>query len=283
VADTLKAESLNSRAAANSGDRLEHYLQSGIDSVDGWLDGFSARFIASISRIQQQAGYSGSSGEIGIHHGKLFLVLRLATDEPCFAIDVFEQQHLNIDNSGYGNRSIFLANLRRWAGSEAGVEIIAKSSLDVLPSDIVEPCGKVRLLSIDGGHSEDCVLSDFRLAERILHPYGVAIADDYFNPSWPSVSVGVARHCLDPATQLRPFAISPNKLYLTRPEFADAYRDRLHSQHRTHFQKHAEMFGAAVDIYQETGSAVRSIAGTISARHPRLWGIVRHLRSMLRS
>ena len=283
MSDALGAASSQSDPAAARRDRLERYLRDGLDAVEGWLDPFSARFVATISEIQRQAGWRGSSGEIGIHHGKLFLVLRLATDEPCFAIDVFEQQHLNKDDSGYGNRRAFLANLERWAGSDHGVTIIAKSSLDVTAPEIVGPCGRVRLLSIDGGHTEDCVSSDLRLAEKVLHPYGVAIADDYFNPSWPAVSVGVARHCLDPDSWLRPFAISPNKLYLARIEHAALYRDRLRTSHAGHFRKEAEMFGARVDVYGDTGSAVRQMAGSIRSRHPRLWRVLRRCRAMLQS
>ena len=233
-------------------DTVARYLTFGQRKVEGWLDPDSADVIAALGDIQRAAGYHGAVGEIGVHHGKLFILLLLLTawDEVGFAIDIFEQQHLNIDRSGHGDREKFLDNVRRWAGNDRKVRIIACSSLEVRREDIVEQCGDVRLASIDGGHTKECTVNDLRLIESVLTEQGIVIVDDYFNSHWPDVSAGVAEYLLDRKSRLLPFVISPNKLYLTAGTNSAFYRAQL--RQRFNVFKTSRMFGAEVDIYQFT-------------------------------
>jgi len=228
---------------------LDKYLNFGLRSVDGWLDRFSAKLIQTISEIQFQEGVTGSLGEIGVHHGKLFIVLLLSATgtEAVFAIDLFERQDLNLDRSGCGNREKFLENLERWAGTSEKVSLIAQSSLETRPEDILTSCGRVRLASIDGGHTETCTRNDLMLMETVLTDRGVVVIDDFFNPRWPDVSTGVAKYLLSPSATLRPFAISPNKMYLTAYRNSDFYRAAIAKRLAT--DKTSAMFGAEVDIY----------------------------------
>ena len=73
---------------------LERYLTYGLPRVDGWLEPYSAEIIGFLSETQRLSSIQGTVGEIGVHHGKLFLVLLLtmAPGERAFAIDIFEQQ-----------------------------------------------------------------------------------------------------------------------------------------------------------------------------------------------
>lgn len=228
------------------------YLKRGYRRVDGWLFPYSARFIDSLLDLQLEAGVRGSVGEIGVHHGKLFILLALGrrSDEAAFAIDVFGDQHLNADDSGAGDREIFLANTRRWLGEGSSrLDILQRSSLEVRPDDILGCSGPVRLASIDGGHTEDCVVNDLMLIQTVLAPKGVVILDDLFNEFWPEVSSGVARYLLDPAARLRPFAITPNKTYFTAAEDIAFYRRSLRSQNEYFYEKSARLLGSDLDIY----------------------------------
>ena len=111
------------------------------------------------------------------------------------------------------------------------------------------PCGQVRLMSIDGGHTEECVLNDLRLADAALAGAGVAVIDDYFNAEWPGVSTGVAHFLVQGEGKLRPFAISPNKLYCCDLGFADFYRSRIASAAGFNPLKSSSLFGSEVDVY----------------------------------
>ena len=232
-------------------DPLLRYLIFGSRHVEGWLSADNAELIAGLSRIQRAAKCVGATGEIGVHHGKLLLVLLLtaSAEEQVFAIDVFDQQHLNVDNSGKGDRARFLANVSRWAGEAERLHVIAKSSFDVRPEEIVAACGKVRLASIDGGHTDECTLNDLRLIESVLTDRGVVIVDDCFNPEWPGVSGGVARYLLSGSPKLRPFAISTEKVFFTAPENSAFYRAQLSSKTKFRPSKQASLYGCEVDIY----------------------------------
>lgn len=230
---------------------VDRYLIFGLRHVEGWLDPYSADVIRALSDIQRRLGFVGAVGEIGVHHGKLLilLILTAAEHEKAFAIDVFENQELNVDLSGRGDKEKFLSNLARWAGTPRAISTIAKSSFEVRPEEILSACGRVRIASIDGGHTEECALNDLRLIEAVLTEEGIAILDDYFNPHWPGVSTGAAKYLCDPNTALRPFAISPNKIFLTAPPNADFYRTKLRQQKNFNVEKTAKMFGYEVDVY----------------------------------
>ena len=229
--------------------KLEAYLRRQ-RAVEGWLDPYSARFIAAIGELQAREGVAGSVGEIGVHRGRLFILLKLLArpGERACAIDLFENQDLNVDHSGNGDEALLLANLRRHA-DDKDIAIIKRSSVEVDPADILTQTGRARLFSIDGGHTAECARNDLALAERVLVDYGVAILDDFFNQSWPDVSVGTAAYIADPSSQLRPFAITPNKVYLARAHAHRFYREALMASQRGYFEKESVMFGASVAIF----------------------------------
>jgi hypothetical protein len=227
-------------------------------AVPGWLDPYSARFIAALGRIQRRAGMHGGGAEIGVHEGRLFILLKLlaADGETTLAIDIFAEQHLNADASGRGDEERFLANVARHASVDQ-VELLRGSSLDIRASEITRRTGPCRLFSIDGGHTAACALNDLWLADACLQDAGVAILDDYFNPRWPDVSTGAAAYFTE-GGRLRPFAISPNKLYLADPDSHALYHRELMRSEPDFFEAEASMFGAHVLIFgvePETWSA----------------------------
>jgi hypothetical protein len=76
--------------------------------VDAWADYY-------IDELKQN--YSCTL-EIGVHHGKLFLVLEAVTPltHKCYAYDLFEElQHRNIDASGKGSKIIFEKNVASYS------------------------------------------------------------------------------------------------------------------------------------------------------------------------
>jgi len=233
---------------------IERYLGRGMHRVGGWLNPLSARILARISQFQSTIGIHGATGEIGVHHGKLWLVLHLTTDrsEKCFAIDIFDDQSKNVDASGRGDAGIFEANIRRHSWGDDNVVMIKASSLELDAEDLLDRFGQARLVSIDGGHTDECTFHDLGLAQAITVSKAVVVLDDYFNPSWPDVSTGAARYLLDMRSELRPFAITPNKLFLSRTPHTQTYREQLLRDFSAFFEKSSRMYGEPVNIYQYT-------------------------------
>jgi hypothetical protein len=227
---------------------IDTYLKH-LSSVKGWLHPFSARMIAAVSKYQVASGFRGSVAEIGVYHGKLFLVLYLTTDagERALAIDVFAQQHLNIDKAGRGDKEIFLRHVGRWSREHDGLKIIEASSLGVTPQQILEQVGRVRLFSIDGSHTEETTTNDLRLAEAVATEEGVIIVDDCFNELWPEVSWALSKY-LRESPAFVPFVVTRNKILLCRPAYRERYATELAHVFPKNLDKSARMYGFPIAV-----------------------------------
>jgi hypothetical protein len=160
----------------------------------------------------------GDVAEIGVHHGKFFILLAnlRRQHERAFAIDVFDDQHLNPDKSGRGDFSKFMENLRQYA-SEDGLTVLKKDSKALTRADFY--CGKkgrIRLFSIDGSHTAEHTCSDLAIAAQLIGSDGLIILDDFYNPDWPGVQEGFYRHLTSRGCDTAPFAYGNNKLFICK-------------------------------------------------------------------
>ncbi|PHR11431.1 MAG: hypothetical protein COA41_20175 [Sphingopyxis sp.] len=230
---------------------LEAYVKRGHHGVGGWLEGFSPDFIMQLCQIQSENGIKGGIAEIGVHHGRLFILMSLATadDELGLAIDLYDDQHLNTDSSGRGDEAIFRRNMVKNGADLERTIVFKKNSLEIRPDEVVSRIGNPRLFSVDGGHTEECAYSDLRLAEGCLAEKGVIILDDFFNWFWPGVAAGTMKYLLEGGA-FRPFALTNNKMYLCRAEFAGWYTERLRTSFPAHiFDKTVEVAGDPVSMF----------------------------------
>jgi hypothetical protein len=206
-------------------ERVAAYIHRGKFLVDGWLRTEAALTIANLADEQRRLGVAGGTAEIGVHHGKLFILLYLLSRPPekAVAIDLFENQHLNVDSSGKGDLAAFRANLERHADSQRLV-LHQGDSTRLAAFDLMRLAdGPMRLISIDGGHTEEITASDLAVADASLAEGGIAIVDDVFNEMWPGVADGVHRYSRD-RPKLVPFAICANKTFFCRSSDAAVYR-----------------------------------------------------------
>lgn len=205
--------------------RVEKYLRRGRFYVEGWLRTEAALTVIALADRQRALGVNGGTAEIGVHHGKLFILLYLLSRAPerAVAIDLFEDQHLNIDQSGAGD----LARFRRNLGQHADVDRLVLrqgSSLELGGADLVRLAdGPLRLASVDGGHTAEIAAHDLATVEAALAEGGIVIVDDVFNEQWPGVGDGV-RRWFERRPDLVPFAIGANKTYFCRRSHRDVYR-----------------------------------------------------------
>ncbi len=85
------------------------------------------------------------------------------------------------------------AHLRLFLGEAmmADVELLEGFSHDVLPQ-LVAASRRYDLIFIDGGHSHECVTSDWQFAQQLLAKDGTIVFDDY--PNW---GVGTTVQAID--------------------------------------------------------------------------------------
>ena len=209
---------------------LDAYAKNGHQRVEGWLLPMAIEAICGLADLQQEMGIHGPACEIGVHHGRLFLLLHLLTVPPerSVAFDLFEMQDENVDGSGKGSRDALMQNLRAHGCDLSRVEVVTENSLRLTPERIVSLCGgPPRLFSIDGGHTAEATRNDLVLADRTVCDGGLVVLDDYFNSSWPGVSEGTCTFVREDRERLLPVAITSNKfIFAAGQEQAAAYRQR---------------------------------------------------------
>jgi hypothetical protein len=206
--------------------QVERYIHRGKFYVDGWLRTEAALTMVALTESQRRLGIAGGVAEIGVHHGKLFVLLYLLSRAPekAVAIDLFEDQHLNIDQSGNGDLAKFHRNLERHADSSRLV-LHQGNSMELTGADLTRLAdGPLRFFSVDGGHTAPLTEHDLATAEASIAEGGIIVVDDVFNEQWPGVGDGVRRY-FERHRNLVPFAIGVNKTYFCRPSHRDIYHN----------------------------------------------------------
>jgi hypothetical protein len=249
---TRRHVSIRGRYGLHMSRGFSTYRLAGHRFVEGWLHPEVLDVLKVLDTAQRERGIQGSIAEIGVHHGKLFIGLHLLREQAgtSLAIDLFEDQDLNVDQSGRGSLRKFKSNLDRWTDN-AGIVMHSGDSTKLSGADVLSMAGSpIRLFSVDGGHTEETVHKDMLTAEESIASGGIVIADDVFNSQWPGVVVGTIRY-MDAGGALEPFAIGLNKVFFATAEHAPEYRSAI----RTAFEnrigmahKTSEMLGHDVEI-----------------------------------
>jgi hypothetical protein len=211
---------------------LARYTETGFQEVEGWLGQGEVQLTESFDRFQKKLDIAGDVCEIGVHHGRYFILLYLLRrpTERAFAIDLFENQELNIDGSGAGSLAELTKNIEIHCSDRRSYVPLKLDSLSVSANDFDRHTsnGRFRLFSIDGGHTPVHTSHDLGLAETTLAPGGIVMLDDVFNREWPGVFEGWARYMLlNCATTLAPVVIGGNKVFLTTASYHQKYLDAL--------------------------------------------------------
>jgi hypothetical protein len=233
---------------------IDSYVRSERKSIDGWLTQLDAQIIAEILVIQRERGVVGCVGEIGVHHGKLLLLLHLSTsaEERTFAIDLFKFQDQNADRSGLGDKDKFLRNARKYVGRVDRIDIFEGNSADLSWASIRAKTGQsCRFFSVDGGHTCALTVNDLTIAYNSLCDTGVICLDDYFNKEFADVSVGLTRFMnqIDDG-EIAPFVISDNKVLLCRSAHRPDYIKRVRSAIPNSFYvKDTDFFGHPTPVF----------------------------------
>jgi hypothetical protein len=203
---------------------LETFRNEGFEQIEGWCSSSLFPICTLIDELQRTRDVKGGACEIGIHHGKFFLLLNqfVDADQTSYAVDLFDQQEFNIDYSGQGSLTTFRQNIAAFDRHEGkNIEIISADSTDGSLEQRIKP-GAIRLFSVDGGHTAEHTISDLQLANRLIAPGGVVIMDDILNQGWLGVIEGVIKYLMQSPT-LVPFAIGHNKLLMAKLSYYQAY------------------------------------------------------------
>ncbi|MBY0569554.1 MAG: class I SAM-dependent methyltransferase [Hyphomonadaceae bacterium] len=197
-------------------------------SVEGWLDPKAFDFVLAMDAALG-SDMPGGVLEIGVHHGRFFIALNAMVSDgsTSVALDVFDAQHLNIDQSGRGSHSRFQENLKLFDrhGGE-NVRALEADSTTITPEEVLACAGgrRFKVISIDGGHTAEHTISDLQLSKAVLAQEGFIVVDDILNRHWLGVIDGVTQY-LRTRPSLWPLAIGHNKLVMCRMSAWARHRD----------------------------------------------------------
>jgi len=211
------------RVEATRQQRLDHFNTAIYGHVEGWLGDRMWQIVDVIGTILDANGIRGNIAEFGVHHGLFLFLLNVlrSDDERCFAIDIFDDQHLNVDASGgdgRGSLAMFLSHIEMlMAPQRRFFQIVRRDTMSFSAPELVELFGKegVKFLSIDAGHTILHACNDLSLAQEVLVPGGIIALDDYMSVHWPGVTEGFYRFMQSQNRRLKPFLYFQNKLFLT--------------------------------------------------------------------
>lgn len=195
-----------------------------VENIQGWLFGNAAEQTTALLAAQTAHNLHGDVLEIGVYHGKYFVVLANATQpgERAVAVDIFGSEQPE-DTNAWGNKAIFLANVERYC-SDRDVLAIEGNSKDELTQAMIAG-GNYRFISVDGAHDTESVLNDLWLADRVLLSGGIVAMDDW--DVWPGVREAERIYRQRDGGLMR-IGMIPNKmLFTTNPEWAEIYTEVL--------------------------------------------------------
>ncbi len=224
---------------------LIKYINEGFKQVTGFCALSTLQIIDYLDLAEPK---SGGALEIGIHRGQFFIAMNqlIPKEFVSCAVDVFGNQDLNIDNSGEGNKEIFIENLLKYDRHKGeNVHIIEGDSTN---ESTLNNIGNFHYISVDGGHTPEHVINDLKIATNKVTPNGIVILDDYFNHWWPSVTEGAIKF-LSTTPTLVPFATSANKMWMCKLSYKQKYLQYIDKI--THFNKtHTAIMGhKIVDLW----------------------------------
>lgn len=229
---------------------IDDYWRDGFEQVEGWVDLRLLRYLKCLAALQDARKVTGNIAEIGVHHGRLLIALaHLARPgESCLAIDLFENQELNIDGSGIGNLYRLRQNLDTYGPANTRVVCVKADTLALSASDrvdLIRSHGPFRMFSVDGGHTIEHLVNDLDFAQSSLSGGGVIMVDDYYHRHWPGVTEGVGRFFALTSPRIKPFLFAFNKLFLANASWHDFYFRSISDTFRSEPEfKVVRMFGS---------------------------------------
>jgi predicted O-methyltransferase YrrM len=167
---------------------VDDYLDDGYDKVIGMSSRFAAAVCCGLLRIQSDLGVKGPVAELGAFEGRFFIALAKALQdgERALGIDIFEWPNPQVIDR-------FEANcVRHSVPTEKRITWKADSN-KMAPGELLAKLGgeKVRLIHVDGEHTQAALTKDLELATAVIKDGGVIVLDDMLHPGYPTLMLAV--------------------------------------------------------------------------------------------
>jgi len=170
-------------------------MNAATNGIPGWYYPPANEVLLACDAYHKANNLNGHLGEIGVYHGRSAIPLAVLAgpDEIFLAVDCFENQKVNRDQSGQATRqSAFEATYKRWIGSTENLRVLSGDSQVMTTETYLQAAGgPFRIFSIDGCHTESATRHDLEAVSEAMIQGGFITVDDYTHPSYPGVKPAV--------------------------------------------------------------------------------------------
>lgn len=167
---------------------VDSYLDDGYDKVIGMSSRFAAAICCGLLRIQSDLGVKGPVAEVGAFEGRFFIAMAkaLKEGERALGIDVFEWPNPQVIDRFEANCA------RHGVPAEKRITWKADSNKMTAAELLAKIDGeKVRLIHVDGEHTQAALTKDLDLATAVIGDGGVIVLDDMLHPGYPTLMLAV--------------------------------------------------------------------------------------------
>lgn len=252
-----------------------------IEEIPGWFQRMDMEVFHLLLGHTERALGGGDLAELGVFLGKSAALIGWGQQpgETFTVIDLFEQGATEEGNQAENEEQY--AEL-----SQAAFEQQYLTVHDALPVVVRGPSASIldhaargthRFVHVDASHLYEHVVQDIEAARLLLKPGGVVVFDDYRAPHTPGVAAAVWQAT---TRDLRPFAVTRNKLYATfgdDPSYAEVVTRWLEERAYWRHEIQQVVGRPLVRVLRPAGKGARSstpapiLAQTPDPRPSRRW------------
>jgi len=193
---------------------IGEYCNNYIEHISGW----DAPYLEEFFRIflTNEINQSGGVAEIGLYHGKFFMMMNAIVEENFFsyAVDINQE---NVNDSIIkikSNLTMYDAHL-----GKNTIFIDSNKYREILLEKIIN---KIKFFSINGYKSTHDTFEDLIIASAAIDDHGVIILNDIGNASYLCVMEGLIQF-LEKNLDIKPFCNGLNKIFLCKSLQYDQY------------------------------------------------------------
>jgi hypothetical protein len=201
-----------------AGNHIRGVLERECPSIEGWLHTVAAFAIPLINSYQELHRISGSVAEIGVWHGKTFVLFSylLSSNEMLVGFDIDIKSEAN-------------TNLQSRCSHKESCLLVQADSMTLKPATMQSHLLSMpRIFHVDGYHSFSVALNDLRLAFESTSEAGVIIVDDFFSATVPGVTDAFYKLSYEKHNNgFVPFALGGGKVFLCQEKLVSEYSEYL--------------------------------------------------------
>jgi predicted O-methyltransferase YrrM len=239
-----------------------------IEEIPGWFQRMDMELFKQLLDLTRDRLGGGDLAELGVYLGKSAALIGWGQQpgETFTVVDLFEQSAEEAANRSENDEQYTSLTQQAFERHYLSVHDRLPTVVRGLSSSIVDHAthGTHRLVHVDASHLYEHVVQDIASARTLLKPGGVVVFDDYRAPHTPGVAAAVWRAT---AEDLRPFALTANKLYAAFDD-SQPWSDLVHGWVEQSFWRPEVQRIAGHDVVRLRKPAPRAARATEPANGP---------------